>query len=230
MQVWRDDGLPAGIPLFDTETNAHGGEASMDIFGALWLADSFAGFLTAGGQATYYYHALAYSPPHPACQNSWGTYHMFVTDENYRIRQRTSQFFAARMITQLWVEPTNAEHELFSASSDVRDKHGNVLVTAYPVLRPDGQWSLMIVNRDHDAPHDVRIVFHDESAHIEREFAGPVEVVTFGKAQYQWHPAWRNGYADPDGPPVSVTINAVPSVTYTLSPASLNIIRGRLAN
>jgi hypothetical protein len=102
MQVWRDDGLPAGIPLFDTETNAHGGEASVDIFGALWLADSFAGFLTAGGQATYYYHALAYSPPHPVCQNSWGTYHMFVTDEDYSIRQRTSQFFAAQMITQQW--------------------------------------------------------------------------------------------------------------------------------
>jgi hypothetical protein len=230
MQVWRDDGLPAGIPLFDTETNAHGGEASVDIFGALWLADSFAGFLTAGGQATYYYHALAYSPPHPACENSWGTYHMFVTDENYRIRQRTSQFFAAQMITQLWVEPTNAEHKLFSASSDVSDKQGNVLVTAYPVLRPDGQWSLMVVNRDHDAPHDVRIVFHDDSARIEREFAGPVEVVTFGKAQYQWHPARRNGYADPDGPPVSETITAGPTAVYTLSPASLNIIRGRLAN
>src|SRR5439155_11755243 len=87
MQAWRDDGLPPNIPMLDTETNAHGGEASVDIFGALWLADSFAGFLTAGGKSTHYYHALPYSPAHPACPNSWGTYHMFMVDKDYKIRQ-----------------------------------------------------------------------------------------------------------------------------------------------
>ena len=96
MQVWRDDGLPADIPLLDTETNAHGGEASVEIFGALWLTTPFAGFLSAGGKATFYYHALSYSPPHPACANSWGTYHMFMVDQNYQIKSRTSQFFAAQ--------------------------------------------------------------------------------------------------------------------------------------
>jgi hypothetical protein len=109
------------------------------------------------------------------------------------------------------------------------DKKGNVLVTAYPVLRPDGQWSLMVINRDYDSAHDVRIVFRDDSAQNECEFAGRLEIVTFGKAQYQWHPARRNGYADPDGPPVSNTVNAGTGVKYTLPPASLNIICGRLA-
>ena len=72
MKVWRDDGLPPGIPLLDTETNDHGGEAAVDIFGALWLADSFGGFLTAGGQSTHYYHDLSYSPPHPDCAEQLG--------------------------------------------------------------------------------------------------------------------------------------------------------------
>lgn len=217
MQVWRSDGLPASIPLLDTKTNAHGGEASVDIFGALWLADSFAGFLTAGGQATFYYHALAYSPPHPICRNSWGTYHMFTVDGNYRIRERTSQFFASKMITQKWAQPTKAEHRLFAASS-VKDEKENVLVTAYPVLRPDGQRSLMVVNRDYDSVHEVRIVFHDDSAKADREFAGPVEIETFGKAQYQWHPARQNGYADPDGPPITKTTKS--RVPYDLHVAT----------
>jgi hypothetical protein len=52
----------------------------------------------------------------------WGTYHMFTVDERYKIRQRTSQFFAAQMITQKWVQPRNAEHRLFAASSDLRDE------------------------------------------------------------------------------------------------------------
>src|SRR5712691_597556 len=113
MQVWRDDGLPPDVPLLDTETNAHGGEASVEIFGALWLGETFAGFLTAGGKATFYYHALSYSPPHPACHNSWGTYHMFMVDPNYQIRSRTSQFFAAQMLTQEWSQPVDAEYQLF---------------------------------------------------------------------------------------------------------------------
>ncbi len=100
MKVWREDGLPPGIPMLDTETNAHGGEASVDIFGALWLADSFAGFLAAGGESTHYYHALSYSPPHPICPNSWGTYHLFMVDDQYQIQQPTSQFFAAQLMTQ----------------------------------------------------------------------------------------------------------------------------------
>jgi len=65
----------------------------VEVFGALWLSDTFAGFLTAGGKGTFYYHALSYSPPHPACANSWGTYHMFMVDEKYEIKSRTSQFF-----------------------------------------------------------------------------------------------------------------------------------------
>jgi hypothetical protein len=228
MQVWRDDGLPPGVPLLDTETNAHGGEASVDIFGALWLADSFAGFLAAGGQATFYYHALSYSPPHPICSNSWGTYHMFMTDKNYEIKQPTSQFFAAKLITQEWAKPTDAEHKLFRASSDTKDAAGHTLVTAYALLRPDGQWSLMLINKDRDNPYDVTITFHDADKNTDSSFAGPITTTTFGKAQYQWHPAGRNGYADPDGPAVTASFEAGASTLYTLPPASINVIRGKL--
>jgi hypothetical protein len=88
----------------------------------------------------------------------------------------------------------------------------------------------MVINKDYDAAHEVRIVFHNDTAQIEKEFSGALKIVTFGKEQYQWHPAGRNGYADPDGPPVSETINVGPGVMYTLPPASLNIICGRLPN
>jgi F5/8 type C domain len=227
MQVWRDDGLPPGIPLLDTETNAHGGEAAVDIFGALWLADTFGGFLAAGGQSTHYYHALPYSPPHPACTNSWGTYHMFMTDQKYQIRQRTSQFFAAQLITQEWVEPKKEEHKLFAASSDIKDEAGHVLVTAYAVHRPDGQWSLMVINKDHDHAHSIRISF-ETGGGARRFFASPVTMLSFGKAQYQWHPGRRNGYAKPDNPPKKLMLEGGTDTLYTLPPASLNVLRGRL--
>jgi len=229
MKVWRDDGLPPGIPLLDTETNAHGGEASVDIFGALWLADSFAGFLSAGGQSTHYYHDLSYSPPHPACANSWGTYHLFMVNDHYEIQQPTSQFFAAQLITQEWVEPKDAEHSLYLASSDVKDSQRHTLVTAYALHRPDGQWSLMLINKDHDQPHQVRVVFHDAENNRDAFLAGPVTILTFGRAQYQWHPDRKKGHADPDGPPAASTLNGGQDTQYILPAASLTILRGQLS-
>lgn len=230
MQVWRDDGLPPGIPMFDTETNAHGGEASVDVFGALWLADSFAGFLTAGGKGTFYYHALPYSPPHPNCKNSWGTYRMFMTDDKYEIKTPTSQYFAAQLLTKEWVEPKDAEHRLFRAVGDIKDSSGHVLVTAYAVLRPDGQWSVLLINKDHENDHAVRVVFQHSESQKDTNFAGPVTMITFGKNQYQWHPARRNGYADPDGPAVTSTTAGGDDARYTLPPASVTVLRGRIAS
>jgi len=225
MQVWRDDGLPPGTPLLDTETNAHGGEASVDIFGALWLADTFAAFLTAGGEGTFYYHALSYSPPHPACSNSWGTYHLFMTDEKYEIKQPVSQFFAAQLLTKEWAQPIDAKHEVFKAASDIKDADGNVLVAAYAVKRPDGQWALITINKDHDHPHDVRIEFRDDTQKV---FSGVVDVITFGKAQYQWHPARRKGYADPDGPAARSAVQGGADSRYTLPAASVTVLRGKI--
>jgi hypothetical protein len=227
MKVWRDDGLPPGIPLLDTETNDHGGEAAVDIFGALWLADSFGGFLAAGGKSTHYYHALSYSPPHPACANSWGTYHMFMVDEHYKIQQPTAQFFAAQFMTQEWAQPTDAQHKLYAAASDVKDSEGHVLVTAYALHRPDGQWSLMLINKDYDNAHQVHIVFHDAEGNRVQSFAGPVTMITFGKAQYQWHPDRKKGHADPDGPPVTSTLAGGENTQYSLPAASVTILRGK---
>ncbi len=228
MNVWRDDGLPPNVPLLDTETNAHGGEASVDIFGALWLADSFGGFLSAGGESTHYYHDLSYSPPHPACANSWGTYHLFMTDDHYEIQQPTSQFFAAQLITQEWTQPKNAEHLQYKASSDVKDAQGHVLVTAYALHRPDGQWSLMLINKDHDHSHKVRIVFHDADGSHDKFFTGRITMITFGKKQYVWHPARKKGYADPDGPPETSTVDASENTEYELPTASLTVLRGSM--
>ena len=228
MKVWRDDGLPPGIPLLDTETNAHGGEASVDIFGALWLADSFAGFLGAGGESTHYYHDLSYSPPHPVCPNSWGTYHLFMVDDHYQIQQPTSQFFAAQLLTQEWAQPIDAEHLLYAAASDVKDSEKHILVTAYALKRPDGQWSVMIINKDYDHAQSVRIVFRDAESHRDSGFSGPVTMITFGKERYQWHPARKKGYADPDGPSQRSELKGEQGSQYLLPPASITVFRGHL--
>src|SRR5258708_19467218 len=76
----------------------------------------------------------------------------------------------------------------------------------------------MLVTRDQFGAHKVRIAFHDSAAQRVTSFGGTVAISTFGREQYQWHPATTTfmahtalaaqmsviantkGHADPDGP------------------------------
>jgi hypothetical protein len=129
-------------------------------------------------------------------------------------------------LTQEWAQPVDAKHRLFRASSDVKDQQGHVLVTAYPLERPDGQWSLMLINKDHDHPHSVRIAF--SNSHGNASFGGAVTRISFGKAQYEWHANRKQGYADPDKPPVTSTLSVDADSLYELPPASVTVLRGKL--
>ena len=150
---------------------------------------------------------------------------MFMVDDQYQIRSKTSQFFAAQLLTQEWAQAKDAEHLLYKAASDVRDPEGHVLVTAYALHRPDGQWSVLLINKDYDHAHPVRIVFQNPNRGQDSSFAGPVTAITFGKDQYHWHPNRRKGYADPDGPPKTSTQQAG---SFDLPPASVTVVRGKL--
>ena len=61
-------------------------------------------------------------------------------------------------------------------------------------------------------------------------FAGPVTMITFGKAQYQWHAARKKGYADPDGPPATSQLSGEENALYELPAASVTVLRGKLSS
>ena len=82
----------------------------------------------------------------------------------FRSKDDLSQYFATQLITREWVQPIDQPHRLFRVSSTLRNDDGLEPVTAYAVLRPDGQWALLIVNRDHDQPHSVTIGFRSGDA------------------------------------------------------------------
>jgi len=228
MQVWRNDGLPANVPMQITESNIAYDTATqyMQPFGALWLADYAGSFLTSGGQALFYYQWEPI-PMYQGC-GGWGTFGMFQVDFNYHIKQETSQFFAAQMLTQQWAQPVDQAHTIYPASTDIKDASGNVLVTAYSILRPDSQWSLLLVNKDRVNPHTVSVDFHDSSTNKRHYFQGSVTQVSFGSDNYRWHADGQNGYASPDGPAVTSTQAAGKDEQYTLPRASITVLRGRV--
>lgn len=194
MKVWRQDGVPENVPLLITESNISwvSSEAFVDVWGALWLADYVGAFLSGGGQAVYYFHYLPLGVHH-GVNGSMGTFGMFSTDANLQIKQPLSQYFATQLINLEWLQPGDGVNKLYSAESDVRDAAGNRLVTAYAAARPDGTWSLMVINKDQENAQTIQITFADASRHLNDEFSGPVGVKTFGSAQYAWHPLLNRG-------------------------------------
>lgn len=249
MQVWRDDGVPTNIPFLITEGNLSSGasEAYMDIFSGVWLADYVGSFLTAGGNGVYFFHYLPLPIEH-GCNNSPGTFGLLSVDRQYNIQQPLAQFFVSQLINLEWVVPGDQLHEVFPADSDISDGAGHELVTAYALKRPDGQWSLMLVNRDQSNPHQVKISFERRSGQDSFSFDGPVEISIFGKEQYHWqagrtrpaghaeYPAQPSvvmdtaGTADPDGPILHRNESVGASTLYDLPAASVVVIRGHVRN
>jgi hypothetical protein len=247
IQTWHEDGVPADMPMFVTEGNLSSGasETYQDIFSAIWLADYIGALLDAGGKAVYYFHYLPLQME-PGCNSSPGTFGMFTVDAAYKIQQQLAQFFVAQLINLEWAQPGGGEHQVYSAKADIDDGAGRELVTAYALKRPDGEWSLMAVNRDQQNAHRVRIAFRGTSDSM-AEFSGPVEIATFGSAQYKWNPprtrfaahaeipaaptvvAYTNGTADPDGPILRSKQNGTKDAIYALPASSVVVIRGTVA-
>src|SRR3979409_1933138 len=97
---------------------------------------------------------------------------------------------------------------MFPSSTGIKGADGNVLVTSYAVHRPDGNWALMLVNRDQTNPHTVRVVFQDLKKKRDESFSGPGTFVPFGSDQYVCINDGPNSHPDPDNPPVATTLSA----------------------
>jgi hypothetical protein len=164
---------------------------------------------------------------------------MFTVHPDFSINQPLAQFFVAQLINHEWLQSDGA-NQLFPAASDITDGAGHTLVTAYAVKRPDGQWSIMLINKDQENSHGVRLEF--TGAHA--QFSGAIEESLFGRAQYHWTPPQREfdahmpesrnevqklytgGHADPDGPIAHQQVSNGKEVE--LPAASVVVLRGKL--
>lgn len=229
LQVWRQDGVPKDVPLMVTENHLSWRLTGpmTTIFAALWLADNVGSFFEGGGGA-FYHSPIQPQDIHNTCLG-WSSWSNFVSNRNYDINGYTSPYFAAHMINLEWVQHRAGIHRMFPSALNIKDTEGNALVTSYAVHRPDGNWSLMLVNRDENSPHTVKVAFEDSTEKKTAYFAGPVTLVTFGSEQYVWINDGPNSHADPDGPPVATQLEGGQQTSYVLPKASVTVLRGRVA-
>lgn len=221
-QTWRRDGVPSDVPLLETENNfsADGTGASQRIYGALWTGDFMASSLSAGiSYATYYQ-----GEPEPLDFNrhcgTWGAYNPYIVDDRFNVRAKGAAYYALQLLTQAWAAPGDQPHGVYPVATSLGvDKP---LLTAYALKRPDGQWSVLVVNKDTIA-RSVTVAF--ESGRAVGHFAGAVNEVTFGQAQYRWT---GNGPTDLPNPDQGLQHGTIASGarTFDIPAESLTVLRG----
>jgi hypothetical protein len=151
---------------------------------------------------------------------------MWDATRDYTISAPTSQYFAAQLLAQQWSEPIDATHAVYPSTSSIVDKRKRPIVSSHALHRPDGQWSVMLVNKDPVNAYTVSVTFGGPSG--TRHFATPVASEAIGPAQYVWHPDGAKGYPNPDGPLAAASLSGGPSATYSLPAASVTVLRGML--
>jgi F5/8 type C domain len=230
LKAWRDDGVPANVPLMITESNVSWSltDPMQDLFAGLWLADSVGTFLTQAGPGGVYYHSpIQPEPLRPGC-HAWSTYGNFVADEKLDIKQHTSQYFASQLLNLDWVKHGSGEHQLYPATADLQDEAKHELITAYAVKRPDGEWSVLLINKDPSNDHAVSFAFENDGKQVSSGFSSPVKMVTFGAAEYAWHPSGATSHADPDGPPKRGNVEWKEGQKVLLPKASITVLTGKV--
>jgi F5/8 type C domain len=231
LKVWREDGVPGDVPLMNTESNVSWAltDPMQDLFAGLWLADSVGAFLTHGGPGAVYYHSpIQPEALRPGC-HAYSTYGNFVADEELNIKQYTAQYFASQLVNLDWVKHGAGTHRLFPVEGDLEDDAEHDLISAYAVKRPDGEWSLLVINKDPSNAHDVSVAFENGGNETAGHFTGPVKKVTFGEAEYVWHPSGPASHADPDGPLKRESLEWKDGQKILLPKASMTVLTGRVS-
>lgn len=207
LQMWRDDGVPSNVPLIISEsgiTAGPGGKGYLGVTGrAIWECDAFGTFFARGGTAFY---RPAINDGADGRRPKGGAH----GGGAYGSPEYTP-FTSAHLINFEWLQHGAGLNRIFPAAADLVDAAGRNVITAYAVQRPDGAWSLMVINHDRYAAHRVQLRIEDAGA--ARSFAGSVALV-----QHCNEPAENKNVTQPpnaDG-------------AYALPAGSITILRGKL--
>jgi hypothetical protein len=218
----HEQGVPDTLPLVIAEYgySAFASRAEVGIEGALYDADLLGHFLSLGGATAFLYgYEPTYLDREPRC-DAWGNNALFLATSTREIRKPVAAFHAIRLITHDWLELGSAIHAIYAATPTIAGA-ADSLLSAFVVKRPDGKWSVLLVNRDAKRSRSVRLRFagNPNAAVI----SGLHDEWLFSRAQYRWIPDGENGHPQPDHPPRH---RRTREDRIELPPYSLAVVRG----
>ena len=178
-----------------------------------------------GGDQAFLY---GYTPSEALHDNpcSAGQNMLFSMDEDGDMTHRFATYFGAQLLTQEWTMPAGGWHELYPAVSNVRNRKAEQLVTAYAVHRPDGLWSLLLINKDPDRAYRVRVRFETQGRRSPSTLTGALDIYQYSPAQYALNEDKDNPFPVKADPPLHVILQDDPARVMELPAYSITVVRG----
>src|SRR5215471_4053510 len=203
--------------------SAYGARTEISIEGALLNADIVGNFLELGGDQAFLF---GYTPDMVLGEKECtiGNNMLFSMNDEGKIKHRFATYFGARLLTHEWLQPGDQVHEMYRASSDVKDANGNELITSYAVRRPDGLWSLLLINKDPKQTFDVRLVSRNDAAKGNSLLKAPIDLYQYSEEQYLLGGPANNPYPVRAEDPVHKVVESLSDIT--LPPFSMTVLRG----
>jgi hypothetical protein len=229
VDLMHASGVPADMPLLMSEYgySAFACRPEVDLGGALLNTEIACQFLSLKGTAAFLY---GYEPGKLQNDwgNSWGNNMIFLLNPQGGIRAPTATYHAARLLTREWAAPQGGAHTLYPASVHFEKEGGPPLLAAYPVLRPDGRWALLLINKDPAKAFEVSLKFVKNGADVSTPFDTPFDVFSFSSRQYQWQDLGAKGFPVRSEPASREVIQpGANGSAVTIPPWSLTVLRSR---
>jgi hypothetical protein len=219
-------GLPPEVPKVITEYgySAYAGQPEVEMPGAIINAETAAQLFTLGGETSYLYGLEpddVFQEDEGKPCNSWGNLMLFQFVAGEPVRPIAS-FHVAQMVNKHWAQPGTGRHTVYTATCGLRTTGGHPMVTAYPVRRPDGRLSVLLLNKDPGRPVTVRLARTTNGA--QRPVEGELDLFQYSPLQWNWlaHPRGES-YPDRALPPYRSTVDEGKAII--LPPYSVTVVR-----
>jgi hypothetical protein len=223
-------GVPTAIPWVISEygLSPFAGRAMSLVPSALFSADVVAHFLSRGGDVAFMFGDTPGWPSNQAfpCAG-YGDMMLFEADAAGRSKWPMPMYFAEKMMMRDWGDPADQPHTLWASSGEARDDQGRPMVLAYALRRTDGTVSVMLLNRDEDATHDIAL--RAKGADGAATFpGGAASVVQYSPAQYDWRDLGPKSHPTRDRPPARFRVP--PGAVIPLPAMSLTVVTARFGD
>jgi hypothetical protein len=179
----------------------------VDLAGAFLNAETAAQFLCGGGDAAFYY---GYEPNKlDGSSGSWGNQLMLLERKGGTVPVATYQ--ALCLMNHQWLNSSGGVHVILPVQIH---KNGGGLLSAFAVKRPDGEISLLVINKDAKHPATISIKGNARGFHT---------LTSYSSAKYSWYADGANGHPSHNLPP---STRALPSdQPISIPPWSLSVLR-----
>ena len=226
LQRLDEDGVPRNIPWIVTEFgySSFAGQREVEVPAALLNAEIVAQSLMAGIKTVYLYGVEPGSPiKEGAACDTWGNLMALQAGADGKIKWRLPTYYGAKLAGQEWLGAPDGLHNLYRARVSGAGADGSL--AAYAVHRPDGQWALLVLNKDPARARTADIRFEAAAANA-AGWRGPLAVFQYSPRQYAWHSNRDGGHPKFSKPPEQYQTEAGKPLSLSLPPMSLTVVRG----